>query len=69
MTSRKKFRGSAANSLGQKGTTYLWISGNVVKVSTDWPGQTVRATMYPSSKSMSLSGKDTNGCSVVAWKN
>lgn len=63
-----QYSGDARNSLGERGPIYASISGNTVRTRIDFPRSKISSSLSTSSRSMSLSGKDSNGCEIVAWK-
>ncbi len=69
MTAPGRYQGPVSNSLGERGTIYAVVSGNAVSTQINWPRQTTTARLFTSTRSASLSGKDSNNCAVVAWKN
>ncbi len=64
-----QFSGSAHNSLGERGSAFASISGTRVQTNVKYPRQSITASLNTSTKSTSLSGRDSNGCTIVAWKN
>jgi len=63
------FAGSARNSLGESGSAAARVTGNAVATRIDFPRASVRGSFTTSTRSMTMSGRDSNGCDVVAWKN
>jgi peptidoglycan hydrolase-like protein with peptidoglycan-binding domain len=63
-----RYAGSARNSLGERGTAAAQVSGNAVATVLAFPGGQVRGNFVTSTRGMSMSGRDSNGCDVVAWK-
>ncbi|WP_209506694.1 MULTISPECIES: peptidoglycan-binding domain-containing protein [unclassified Ruegeria] len=69
MNAPGKYQGPISNSLGENGTIYATVSGNAVNTQINWPRQKTTSQLYTSTRSTSLSGKDSNNCDVVAWRN
>lgn len=69
MNAPGKYQGPISNSLGENGTIYASVSGNVVNTQINWPRQKTTSRLLTSTQSTSLSGKDSNNCDVVAWRN
>lgn len=69
MNAPGKYQGPISNSRGENGTIYATVSGNAVNTQINWPRQKTTSQLYTSTRSTSLSGKDSNNCDVVAWRN
>jgi peptidoglycan hydrolase-like protein with peptidoglycan-binding domain len=63
-----QFTGTARNSLGERGSAAARVSGNAVSTLLSFPTARVQGNFVTSTSSMSMSGRDSNGCDVVAWK-
>ncbi|MEM9434944.1 MAG: peptidoglycan-binding domain-containing protein [Pseudomonadota bacterium] len=65
----QRFNGTIRNSRGYNGRISGSVRGNSVSAVMNWSnGLRETATLYMSRNSLTVSGKNSSGCDVVAWK-